>query len=321
MVPGSTDEVDLRLKIGRRVTSAEGVIVLDLIDPSGQDLPRWDPGAHVDLALPNGLSRQYSLCGDPSERKSWKIAVLREAESRGGSSYVHQKLCIGAEVHVQGLRNHFLLERCPNYIFVAGGIGITPILPMIAAARAAGAEWVLHYGGRRKRSMAFLEGLEGATRNQVTLHPQDEVGLMDLPTIIGPPRVDTMIYCCGPEPLLDAVEKQAHAWPEGSLRMERFAPKDLSEPTFDGEFEVELAYSNLTLVVPPEKSVLEVLEEAGAPVISSCQDGTCGTCETPVLEGAVDHRDSVMTPAEQALNDRMYVCVSRAACPTLVLGI
>jgi ferredoxin-NADP reductase len=315
------DEVDLKLQVASRTEGAEGVVVLELRDPSGADLPAWAPGAHLDLELPNGLTRQYSLCGDPNDRSAWRIGVLREPEGRGGSAYVHDELTAGAEVDVRGPRNNFPLVSSPHYVFIAGGIGITPILPMMAAAEAAGAEWELHYGGRSRRSMAFLESMEELTGTRVTLHPQDEVGLIDLEAILGSPRPDTVVYCCGPEPLLQAVEKQCVTWPDGALHVERFSPKEFGEPLLQGAFEVELATSGMTLTVPPDKSILEVVEEAGVPVLSSCQEGTCGTCETPVLEGEVDHRDSLLTPAEQEANDTMFICVSRAACPKLVLEL
>jgi ferredoxin-NADP reductase len=293
-----------------------------LRDPAGGDLPEWAPGAHIDLRLPGGLVRQYSLCGNPADRSVWRIGVLREPASRGGSEHVHDALVEGTDVDVRGPRNHFPLVPSSRYLFVAGGIGITPILPMITAAAVAGAEWELHYGGRSRRSMAFLESLEDLTGNRITLHPQDEVGLIDLDRILGTPGQGTLVYCCGPEPLLAAVERHcAAAWPEESLHVERFAPKDVGEPVLTGAFEVELAASGLALTVPPDKSVLQVVEEAGVTVLSSCQEGTCGTCETAVLEGAVDHRDSLLTPAEQAANDTMFICVSRAVCAKLVLDL
>jgi ferredoxin-NADP reductase len=314
------NEVDLRLRVDRRATGAEGVVVLDLRDPAGADLPEWQPGAHVDLRLPGGLTRQYSLCGDPADRSVWRIGVLREPESRGGSRHVHEELHEGAEVDVRGPRNHFPLVPAPRYLFIAGGIGITPILPMIAAADGAGARWELHYGGRSRRSMAFLESLEQIS-GHLTLHPQDEVGLIDLDALLGTPQPDTLVYCCGPEPLLVAVEQRCADWPAGALHLERFAPKDVGEPVLTGAFEVELALTGRTLTVPPEKSILSVVEEAGVQVLSSCQEGTCGTCETAVLAGEVDHRDSLLTPDEQAANDTMFICVSRAACPKLVLEL
>jgi ferredoxin-NADP reductase len=319
-VHSTSDEVDLRLRVDRRATGAEGVVVLDLRDPSGAELPAWSAGAHIDLRLPGGLTRQYSLCGDPADRTVWRIGVLREPESRGGSAHVHEELVAGAEVEVRGPRNHFPLLPAPRYVFIAGGIGITPILPMIATADSAGARWELHYGGRSRRSMAFLESIEQLS-GHLTLHPQDEVGLIDLDRILGTPQPDTLVYCCGPEPLLQAVEQHCAGWPDGSLHLERFAPKDVGEPVLTGSFEVELSLSGLSVTVPPEKSVLQAVEEAGISVLSSCQEGTCGTCETTVLSGEVDHRDSLLTPAEQAANDTMFICVSRAACPTLVLEL
>ena len=315
------DEVDLRLIVSSRIEGAEGVVVLDLRDSSGADLPAWAPGAHIDLILPTGLVRQYSLCGDPADRSVWQIGVLREPEGRGGSAYVHDELTEGTEIDVRGPRNNFPLVPAPRYVFLAGGIGITPILPMIGAARAAGAQAELHYGGRSRRSMAFLESLATITEPAVTVHPQDEVGLLDLASILGAPRPDTLVYCCGPEPLLRAVEQHCAGWPPGSLHVERFSPKEVGEPVLAGAFEVELAQSGLTLTVGPDESILGVVEAAGVAVLSSCAEGTCGTCETPVLEGTVDHRDSLLTPAEQAANDTMFICVSRAAGPKLVLDL
>ncbi|MCZ2835983.1 PDR/VanB family oxidoreductase [Modestobacter sp. VKM Ac-2985] len=320
------DEVDLRLQVARRTTGAEGVVVLELRDPTGADLPAWSPGAHIDLLLPGGLTRQYSLCGDPHDRAVWQIGVLREPAGRGGSALVHDQVQEGAEIDVRGPRNHFELVPAPRYVFLAGGIGITPILPMAAAAEEAGATWEFHYGGRTRTSMAFLEALEALEAKtghglRVTLHPQDEVGLIDLDRILGTPQPDTKVYCCGPEPLLAAVEQRCADWPPGALHVERFAPKEQGERVLSGDFDVELTLSGTTLTVPPDKSILQVVEEAGIPVLSSCQEGTCGTCETPVLDGTVDHRDSLLTPEEQAANDTMFICVSRAACPKLVLEL
>ena len=315
------DEVDLRLIVSSRIEGAEGVVVLDLRDPSGTDLPAWAPGGHIDLNLPAGLVRQYSLCGDPADRSVWQIAVLREPEGRGGSVHVHDQLTEGTEVDVRGPRNNFPLVAAPRYVFVAGGIGITPILPMIGAAQAAGAEAELHYGGRSRRSMAFLESLAAIAGPSVTLHPQDEVGLLDLPTILGTPRPDTLVYSCGPEPLLRAVEQHCAGWPAGSLHLERFTPKEVGEPVLADAFEVELTVSGLTLTVPPDRSILSVVEETGVGVLSSCAEGTCGTCETAVLGGVPDHRDSVLGDEERQANDCMMICVSRSTTSRLVLDL
>jgi len=320
-VHSTHDEVDLRLTVSRRETVADGVIAIELREPSGANLPAWSPGAHIDVTVGPGLVRQYSLCGDPADRAVWRICVLREPDGRGGSQYLHDKVHEGDPADVRGPRNNFPLAPSPRYLFIAGGIGITPILPMTAAATAAGAEWELHYGGRSRGSMAFRTDLSDAYGHRVIVHPQDEVGLLDLDAILGTPQPDTMVYCCGPEPLLRAVEQRCTAWPDGALHVERFAPKEQDEPLLRVAFEVALARSGLTVTVPPDKSILEVVEAAGIQVLSSCQEGTCGTCETPVLAGEVDHRDSLLTPAERAANDTMFVCVSRAAGPRLVLDL
>ncbi|MFI7454806.1 PDR/VanB family oxidoreductase [Nonomuraea sp. NPDC049714] len=312
--------MSLELVVHSREWAAEGVLVLVLRDPAGGALPAWTPGAHIDLVLPGDVVRQYSLCGDPAERTAWRIAVLREPGGRGGSALVHE-LIPGTTVTVRGPRNHFPLQPAPRYLFIAGGIGITPILPMIAAADAAGAEWRLLYGGRTAASMAFTRELRAAHGDRVDLRPQDEHGLLDLESLLAEGTPDTLVYCCGPAPLLDAVEKHCAGRPPGTLHVERFTPKDAGDPLLTGSFEVELAGTGLTCTVPPDRSILEVLEEAGVQVLTSCREGTCGTCETGVLAGTVDHRDSLLTPEEQAVGDTMLICVSRAACPKLVLDL
>ncbi|MEU7811342.1 PDR/VanB family oxidoreductase [Pseudonocardia sp. NPDC049154] len=314
------DEVDVDLVVAGRVDAADGVIVLDLRAADGTDLPAWEPGAHVDLQLTPDLSRQYSLCGDPDRHDVWRIGVLLEPESRGGSRFVHDKLHVGAEVRARGPRNHFALEPSPRYVFVAGGIGVTPIVPMIGQAERAGAEWTLLYGGRTLSSMAFREELALLGGGRVTVTPQDTHGLLDLPALLAEPRADTLLYVCGPEPLLDAVTALTDPWPVGALHLERFTPKTLG-PVEAESFEVELVQSGLTLTVPPDRSILDVVTEAGVDAPSSCGEGTCGTCETVVVEGTPEHRDSLLTPEEQAANDTMMICVSRAACPRLVLDI
>ncbi|MFR9801469.1 PDR/VanB family oxidoreductase [Pseudonocardia sp. RS010] len=314
-------EHELDLVLDKKETLAEGVVQLTLRDPAGADLPAWEPGAHVDLALTGDLTRQYSLCGDPAERSVLQVAVLREQAGRGGSAHVHDVLAEGDIVRVRGPRNHFALVDAPRYLFLAGGIGITPILPMIAAAEAAGADWRLVYGGRTRASMAFRDRLEDRHPDRVEVRPQDETGLLDLAALLGEPAAGTAVYCCGPEPLLAAVEQRCAAWPEGALHLERFAPKAGADDGPREAFEVELAQSGTTLTVPADRSVLDVVEEAGVGILSSCREGTCGTCETGVLEGVPDHRDSVLAPDEQAANDAMMICVSRSCSARLVLDL
>jgi ferredoxin-NADP reductase len=205
-------------------------------------------------------------------------------------------------------------------VFIAGGIGITPMLPMVAAAEAAGSTWELLYGGRRRTSMAFVDEL-AAYGDRVTLWPQDEAGLLDLDALLGAPRADTLVYACGPEPLLAAVEQRCAGWPHGALHLERFSPKPMGEPVRAEAFEVVLERSGITVSVPPGRSIMTVVEEAGVAVVSSCAEGTCGTCETRVVEGLPDHRDSVLRDEERAANDCMMICVSRSCGDRLVLDL
>ncbi|WP_032388699.1 PDR/VanB family oxidoreductase [Rhodococcoides fascians] len=317
----ASNETDLSLTLASKTEAADNVVVLRLRDPSGRDLPTWTPGAHIDLVLESTIVRQYSLCGDPQDNSEWQIAVLREPLSRGGSQLIHDKLDEGDRVTVRGPRNHFELHPSPKYLFIAGGIGITPILTMVDAADKQGAEWKLVYGGRNHGSMAFAQHLADRFGEKVVLHPQDVAGMIDLPGLLAVPRSDTLVYCCGPAPLLDAVTDQCSRWKTGSLHIERFVAKEMDEPVISGDFEVELARTGKTITVTPEQTVLQAVTEAGVQVLSSCEAGTCGTCETPVIAGDVDHRDSLLTPEEQGANDTMMICVSRAACPKLVLDL
>ena len=317
-------EHELDLVLEKKEAVADGVVLLTLRRADGADLPPWEPGAHVDVVMSEERTRQYSLCGDPAERSVMQVAVLREEAGRGGSAHVHDVLAEGDTVGVRGPRNHFPLVHAGRYVFIAGGIGITPILPMMAAAEAAGADWHLVYGGRTRSSMAFLDQLEKLYPGKVDVQPMDEVGLLDLPTILAEPgsdAADAAVYCCGPEALLLAVEQECTRWPHGALHVERFAPKAGVTDGPRASFEVELAQSGTTLTVPADRSILEVVEESGIQVLSSCQEGTCGTCETGVLDGVPDHRDSVLTDDEQAANDAMMICVSRSCSARLVLDL
>ncbi|MFB6849127.1 PDR/VanB family oxidoreductase [Streptomyces sp. NPDC056373] len=304
------------LIVERREFAADGVLALTLRRPLGEPLPAWEPGAHVDVLAAPGLERQYSLCGDPADRSAWRIAVLRERPGRGGSAHVHEQLREGEKVRVRGPRNNFRLEPAPRYRFVAGGIGITPILPMLAAAETAGADWTLLYGGRTRGSMAFAEEL-GRYGDRVTIAPEDESGLLDLPSVLDDVPEGTLVYCCGPGPLLDAVEARC---PSGVLRVERFRPKE-QESGGETAFEVELAQSGRTLTVAPDVSVLDAVRAAGVEVLYSCTEGTCGTCETDVLDGEPDHRDSVLSEDERAAGETMMICVSRCRGKRLVLDL
>jgi ferredoxin-NADP reductase len=299
---------------------ADGVAVLTLASPGGRRLPDWTPGSHIDLVLPNGLTRQYSLCGDRWDAHRYRVGVLLETESRGGSSYVHEQLQPGSLVGVGGPRNNFPLVPAQRYLFVAGGIGITPLLPMLHQADLLGADWRLLYGGRQRASMAFLDQL-APYGDRVLVRPQDEFGLLDLAGFLGEPAHGTRVYCCGPAPLLAAMEAACAGWPPYTLRTERFVAEEQAAPARTTPFQVQLARSGATVTVTPDVSVLEAVGGAGIEVLSSCRQGICGTCETGVLAGAPDHRDSLLDDDERAAGDCMYICVSRALSDRLVLDL
>lgn len=316
-------EYEADVVVAEKVAVADDVVSLRLREVGGHPLPEWEPGAHIDLVMPSGLVRQYSLCGDPDDLGSWRIAVLREPadRSRGGSQYVHLSIDQGTNLRIRGPRNHFRLASATEYVFVAGGIGITPILPMVHQAATAGADWRLIYGGRTIDSMAFLDELE-AHGDRVDIWPQDRRGLIDLAQTIGPPREGALVYCCGPQALLHAVEKHCADWSAGTLRVERFTAGTAEDETLiNRQFDVELAQQGVTVTVSPDQTVMEAIEAEGIPVMSSCRAGMCGTCETPVLSGLPEHRDDVLTYEEQARNDCMMICVSRSRGDKLVLDL
>jgi ferredoxin-NADP reductase len=311
----TSSDVEADVLVVARRDEADGVVGVELALPSGGALPAWTPGAHIDVELPGGLTRQYSLCGDPADVTRWRIGVLREADGRGGSRWIADELAEGATLRIRGPRNHFPLVPADRYVFVAGGIGITPLLPMVRAVAAAGADWVLHYGGRTRASMAFLGELAGFG-GRVRVYPQDEVGPLDLGAILGGPAA--LVYCCGPTGLIDALEARC---PAGALRVERFTAAPVVTEGPDSAFEVVCERSGVTVTVPPGTSVLGAVEEAGVDVLSSCAEGICGTCETTVLEGEPDHRDSLLTEDEKASGDTMLICVSRCRGARLVLDL
>ncbi|MEV5614108.1 PDR/VanB family oxidoreductase [Streptomyces sp. NPDC052225] len=312
-----TDDRRLELLVRRMTWEAEGVLSVELTHPDGKPLPAWTPGAHIDVHV-GGHIRQYSLCGDPAVACTYRIGVLNEPSSRGGSRHVHTALRPGQLLTVSEPRNHFALEDAPAYVFVAGGIGVTPLLAMAREAARRGAAWRMAYGGRGRGSMAFTEEL-AALGGELTLVPQDELGHIDLDAVLAGLPDEALVYCCGPEPLLAAVEERC---PEGRLRLERFAAPVVERAEHDGEFEVECRTSGLTLTVDADTSILDAAEQAGLDVSSSCRDGICGSCETRVLDGAPDHRDFLLSEAEHAANASMMICVSRCAAGSrLVLDL
>jgi len=306
------------LRVKRMTWEVPGVVSVDLVAPDGTALPPWEAGAHIDLHLPGAPVRQYSLCGDPDDRMSWRIAV-REVTGGRVSGLVHKALRVGALVESEGPRNNFPLLPAAHYLFIAGGIGITPILPMLRAARLAGAASTLLFCAKRVEDAPFLA--EAREHAEVTVHASAEGTRLDVAAGLANVRSDTMVYCCGPETLMTAVEAAAAHWPEGSVRFEWFAPKSRPAGEEDGGFDVVCARAGRTVKVDAGTSILAALREAGLDLPSSCEQGICGTCECRVLEGEVDHRDSILSASERAANEAMMTCVSRAKGARLVLDI
>ncbi len=317
--PAVAETAELAMVTRQLRWEAAGVVSVELCAADGRDLPQWRPGAHIELVLPTGISRHYSLCGSPADRSAYRIAVLRERAGRGGSEYVHAFLRPGQPVRVRGPRDNFRFRPAESYLFIAGGIGITPILPMMREAERQGVPWRLVYGGRTAASMAFLDELRRHP-GRVRLYPEDQVGRIPLGEWLDRPLPGTHIYVCGPEPLLAAVEEGAAHWGPGVVHAERFKARP-KPARADTGIEVVCARSDRTVPVPAGRSVLSALEDAGLPVTGSCREGVCGTCETRVLDGVPDHRDDILTEADRARGDRMFICVSRCHGPRLVLDV
>ncbi|MGW5530103.1 PDR/VanB family oxidoreductase [Streptomyces xanthochromogenes] len=295
---------------------AEDVVALTLRAASGALAP-WEPGAHIDVSLPNWLTRQYSLCGDPGVRDAYRVAVRHDPLSRGGSEYVHRFLRPGRALDVSLPRNHFPLVPAARYLFLAGGIGITPLLAMLRAAVAAGRPATLLYAGPSVDRMPFAGELRRAYGDRVRIvetgrHGRPDLGALDASLAPHALEPDTLVYCCGPAGMLAAAQE---AFPAGRLHTERFQPAVRSFGP-DTAFEAVCARSGLTVPVPADTSLLDALAHAGRPVPSGCREGVCGSCEVSVLDGTPEHRDDIGAP-----EGRMYACVSRARSARLVLDL
>lgn len=312
-----------KLRLIRSTWLAEGVIGLDLAGP-GLDAPElspWEPGAHLTLHLADGLSREYSLCGDPADRTRYTVAVQRDAASRGGSAYVHEKLRVGEIIEVDGPRNNFALDDAPSYVLIAGGIGITPISAMARELARRGADWRLLYCGRTRDRMAFAGDLAARYPENVTIHVDDEAGgPADLAACLSEAPGDARVYACGPGPLLDAVAAVLGEDRENRLRLERFRPPESTAPAGqETAFDVVCSAGRIT--VPPGASILTALLDAGLDIPYSCEEGICGSCETDVLAGTPDHRDHLLSDQEKSAGKTMLLCVSRCRTPELVLDL
>lgn len=312
------------LRVERLTRLADDVVEVRLADPAGGELPSWEPGAHIVLDLPVGLTRQYSLCGPPADRTGWTIAVHRAPDSRGGSACVHDSLRIGALVPVGGPHPDFALAAGTENLLVAGGIGITPILSIARALAATDADWSLLYCGRNRSALAYLDELAALDPDgsRVRMHLDDEAGgPADLTAALAA-RPAATVHCCGPTSMIDAV--LAAVADADRVHVERFrAPETapLDTGAAGTGFDVHCAASDVRLRVEPGATVLSALSGAGIAVPSSCEEGICGTCEVKVLAGEPEHRDHVLTDAERADGGSMFVCVSRSRGPELVLDL
>jgi len=304
-------------------SEARDVVVLELRDPQGAALPPFTPGAHLEVYLPNGLIRHYSLCNDPAETDRYCLGVGLAKDSRGGSRFMHQNLRVGAKLSTSAPRNNFPLElAAEEFVFIAGGIGITPILSMIRSSIAAHRPWRLFYCARNRQRAAFYEDLSILAPERVHFHFDDEQEgrLFDAASALRQASPAAHIYTCGPAPLMKAVEQAASQRPPDRVHFEWFSAA-ATETTADAAFTVVLRQSGTRYEVPPGRSILEVLEDHGAGVPYSCREGLCATCRTGVLAGEVDHRDTVLTAAEKAANRDMMICVSRAKSAVLELDL
>jgi phthalate 4,5-dioxygenase reductase component len=320
MASDTPDPEMMPLRIAHSEQIAEGIHLFDLRHPDGSDLPEFTSGAHLTLRVPNGLLRKYSLCNDPAEHDRYVIGVRREAEGRGGSVSLIEDSKIGDEILVAPPRNDFkLVKSAAGYIFIAGGIGITPIMSMIRHLKSTGGgRFKLYYLTRTPEMTAFREELSGPEfRGQVTIHHDhgDPEQAFDLWPVLEQPK-GQQVYCCGPRALMEAVKDMTGHWSSSAVHFEAFnePPRATAE---DKPFKVRLARSGDVVEVPVGTTILEALRAHGIQVPSSCESGTCDTCRTKLLEGEADHRDLVL--AEHEKDDNIMVCVSRARSEELVI--
>ncbi|WP_326835027.1 PDR/VanB family oxidoreductase [Amycolatopsis rhabdoformis] len=328
VIPGD-EEFPVRV-VGCRWEAA-GVVSLRLERPDGGTLPPWEPGAHVELTLPSGRIRHYSLCGPREDPHGYTIAVLREPSGRGGSAEIHDTGLVGRELRIRGPRNNFPLRPASSYVLVAGGIGITPILSMARELAARGSAWRLYYGGRSLRSMSFLpavDSLAGSAAAPVEVRAEDESGLLAIADIVADAPAGAAIYACGPAGLLEAL-RSATGSRGGDLEV-HFEVFTAPVPGEDGEIEagrherpftVVLAQSGETVRVTDGTTILEAVREVVPEVPYSCEEGFCGTCVTKVISGSPVHRDTVLSAEDHAAGDTMTICVGSSASAELVLDL
>jgi vanillate O-demethylase ferredoxin subunit len=317
--------MDIAVKVLRKKQEALDIASFELVKPDGSALPGFSAGSHIDVQVPGGLTRQYSLCNDATEQHRYRIAVLRDANSRGGSAGMHATVKEGDTLLISEPRNHFPLVHAQSTLLFAGGIGVTPLLAMAQRLATIGADFVLHYCTRSVERTAFRDEIAAsayAQRVQFHFDDGDAAQKLDLEKAIGKPQAGTHIYVCGPTGFIDWVVKTAQqlGWPQEQVHLEYFgaAPQDT---TGDRAFQVKIASSGAVYEVPADQTVVHALQEHGIEILTSCEQGVCGTCITRVLQGECDHRDLYFTDEEKAANDQFTPCCSRAKGAMLVLDL
>lgn len=314
------------VRVARKSQEAVDICTFELVSADGGPLPAFSAGSHIDVHIPNGMTRQYSLCNDPTESDRYIIGVLKDPATRGGSKAIHELVTEGDVLQISAPRNHFpLAHEAKRSVLLAGGIGVTPILCMAERLAITGAEFEMHYCARSKERAAFLGRIaKSAFARRVLFHFDDGAPeqKLDIVAVLAKPQAGTHLYVCGPKGFMDAALNAARAagWPEAQLHYEFFAAEVIRFESDEG-FKVKLAGSGRTIVVPKNKTVVEALAAAGVEVQTSCEQGICGTCLTRVLEGVPDHRDMYMTSEERAKNDQFTPCCSRSKSGMLVLDL
>ncbi|HEX6793574.1 MAG TPA: PDR/VanB family oxidoreductase [Casimicrobiaceae bacterium] len=316
----------LHVRVARKTVEALDICSFELVAADGVTLPAFSAGSHIDVQLPNGLTRQYSLCNEPSENHRYLIGVLKDAATRGGSLAMHELVNEGDVLYISTPKNHFALAHdARRSLLLAGGIGITPILCMAERLAIAGEAFEMHYCTRSVERMAFRDRiLRSRFASDVQFHFDDGSAQqkLDIAALLAAPQPNVHVYVCGPKGFMDAVLGTARGagWPEAQLHYEFFTAEPVKSE-MDGSFEVKLASSGRVIAIPKDRSVVEALADAGVEIVTSCEQGICGTCLTRVLEGEPDHRDLFLTPQEQAANDQFTPCCSRSKSPLLVLDL
>lgn len=315
----------LAVRVVRKVQEAQDIASFELARTDDAPLPAFSAGSHIDVQVPGGLTRQYSLCNDSGEQHRYRIAVLRDPASRGGSSGMHDRVHEGDLLHISEPRNHFPLHHARRSLLFAGGIGVTPLLCMAQRLATIGADFELHYCTRSPERTAFLREIAASSfAAQVQFHFDSGAPgqKLDLQPLLASPDAGTHVYVCGPPGFIDYVvgSAKANGWNSDQIHLEYFgaAPQDTSG---DRAFDVKIASTGRSYTVPAGQSVVHALQEHGIEILTSCEQGVCGTCITRVLEGEPDHRDMYFTEEERAKNDQFTPCCSRARSKVLVLDL